>query len=160
LTGRRKSVARRKKTAPQAFVLLRFGWAECEEGPCFECVKTEDADPRLGWPLAVFTDRQAAEARKEQLEREERSALNPFAFVGPTEYDLQNVSSLSVEQFAARLKELAPKARLPRLRRYGHRDWVVWWARHADTLTEDQRQSVWGLLDRLEFYRVLPTEME
>jgi hypothetical protein len=75
------------------------------------------------------------------------------------DYYLRDISSLSAEQFRARLKELAPKARLPRPNRYGERDWVGWWAKYADTLTEEQRQAVWGLLDKLEFYRVLPTEI-
>jgi hypothetical protein len=153
-------VARRKKTNSQAFVLVRLGWEESWEDRGFARVETEDAGRTLGRPLAVFTDKQAAQARKEQLEREERSALNPFLFVASDDYRFQDVSALSREQFAARLKELAPKARLPRPSQYGERDWVGWWEKYADTLTEEQRQSVWELLDKLEFYRVLPTEIE
>jgi hypothetical protein len=153
-------VARRKKTEAQAFVLVRLGWEDRYGERSFTRVETEDQDRTLGRPLAVFTDKRKAEARKEKLEREERAVLDPFTFVGSDEYSLQEVSSLSVEEFEAKLKELAPKARLPRPGRYDERDWTDWWAKYADTLSEEQRQSVWELLDRLEFYQVLPTDME
>jgi hypothetical protein len=154
-------VARRKQKEAQAFVVVRLGWEErYEDDRSFDLVETEDEGRTLGRPLAVFTNKKDADARKEQLEREEREALSPFTFVGRAEYHLRGVTSLSLEQFLAKLKEIAPKARLPKTSKYDERDWNGWWEKYADTLSEEQRQGVWELLDRLELYRVMPTEVE
>jgi hypothetical protein len=153
-------VARRKKADRQAFVLVRLGWEQNYRDRSFSRVWAGEEGQSLGRPVAVFSDRQAAQAHKKELERQERSALDPFTFVGPGDYDLRDVSSLSAEQFAARLEELVPKAPLPQPGEYGEPKWTEWWAKVADTLSDEQRQAVWGLLDRLEFYHVLPTQIE
>jgi hypothetical protein len=153
-------VARKKKSEKQMFLLVRVGWEErYGEDRSFSLVETEDGRP-LGLPLAVFADEKAAKARKAELEAEERQELNPFLFVAGEEYGLQDVSTLSADEFAERVKKLFPKVPLPRAGKYKERDWVGWWEQHADSRTEDQRQAVWGLLDKLEFYKVLPTELE
>jgi hypothetical protein len=153
-------VAKRKKKDSQAFVLVRLGWEERDDRAFSRVLWEDNTERELGRPVAVFTDRESAEARKEHLEREERESLDPFTFLGPDDSYLEEVSSLNADVFAARLKELVPKARLPRAGKYSDRDWAGWWAKHADALSEEQRQAVWGLLDKLEFYHVLPTEVE
>jgi hypothetical protein len=153
-------VARKKKTEKKAFVLVRIGWEErYGTDRSFSPVSTEDGRP-LGLPLAVFADEKSAKARKSELEAHEREELNPFLFVGDEEYTLQEVSSLNAKEFDERLKKLFPGIALPKPSKYEERDWVGWWEQHADARSEEERQAVWALLDRLEFYRVLPTEVE
>jgi hypothetical protein len=154
-------VARKKKSETATFVLVRVGWEEgYAEDRSFSLVETEDGRS-LGLPLAVFAREESARARKAELEAEERQDLNPFLFIGgDPEYSLQQVSTLSEKKFVARLKKLFPKVALPRPGKYQERDWVGWWEKHADSQTEHQRQAVWGLLDKLEFYKILPTELE
>jgi hypothetical protein len=154
-------VARGKKTPKEVFVVVRRGWSEeYGDGWNFAPVRPEQKGRVLGRPVAVYADRAAAEARAEQLEQEARATLNPFVFLGAcSEYELESVTSLPPAEFDARLKERFPKARLPRMTTYEHRDWFGWWSKLADGLTERQRAEVWGLLDRLRFYAVLPAEM-
>ena len=154
-------MAKKKKAPDEAFVVVRRGWSECYGNDWSFYLVSVDDDPKrvLGRPVAVCADKAAAEARAEQLEREARETLNPFVFVGNDEYSLRNVTSLSPEQFADRLKKLFPKARLPKENADEERDWFGWWSKLADGITEEQWSAVWGLLDRLKFYAVMKAEM-
>src|SRR4051794_9569545 len=105
-------------------------------------VRTEDEEV-LGRPVAACADRAEAEALAADLERQAREAVNPFLFVGPDDYVLETASSLSPDEFAARLKGLYPGVRLPRKGKYGARDWYGWWAKLADGLSEEKRAAVW-----------------
>ena len=154
-------MARKKKKDNSAFVVVRLGWTErygADRG--FDLVEPEDDDRTLGRPIAVFNDKAAAEARVAELERQERAVLNPFTFIGSDYYRFGVISSLTAEEFADRMKALAPKARLPKANLDQERDWFGWWEENADGLTEEQRQSVWDLLDRLDLYRVMTAELE
>jgi hypothetical protein len=114
----------------------------------------------LGRPVAAYADRAAAVARAEELECQARETVNPFLFLGTSsEYELRSLTSLSSEEFDARLKKLFPAVRLPRMMQSEYRDWFGWWAKLADRLTEEQRAAVWELLDRLKFYGMLTAEM-
>ncbi len=154
-------MARAKQIAGEVFALVRRGWEENYGDEWnFRRVETGDDDRILGRPIAVFTSRAAAEARKAELEREARGELNPFVFLGDEDYLLEDVTSRTQEEFLAGLKKLYPGVRLPRARKYGERDWIGWWEKLADSLTEEQRQAVWELFDRLEFYGIVTIEAE
>jgi hypothetical protein len=151
----------KKKTAGEVFALVRRGWEEnYGDDWNFRRIETEDDDRTLGRPVAVFADRAAAEARKGELEQEARDELNPFLFLNDEEYLLEEVTSRTQEEFIAAVKKLFPKVRLPRAGKYGQRDWIGWWDKLAGELNEEQRQAIWGLLDRLEFYGIVPIEAE
>ncbi len=152
-------MARRKKAPGELFALVRRGWDESYGDEWnFSRVETGEDDRTLGRPIAVFGDRKAAEARKRELEREARAELNPFVFLNDEEYTLEEVTSRTQKEFIAGVKKLCPKARLPRAGKYGQRDWVGWWEQVANGLSEEQRQAVWGLFDRLEFYGIVTVE--
>jgi hypothetical protein len=152
----------KKKKEGRAYVVVRLGWDECYGADrSFILVQSDDDDCHtLGRPLALFLDKAKAQARRDELERRDRAELNPFLFIGGEEYRLEDVTSLTPAEFAKRMKEIAPKSRLPRANKYDERDWFGWWESNADNLTEAQRQAVWGLLDKLRLYAVMTAEVE
>src|SRR5262249_42055940 len=97
---------------------------------------------------------------RDELERRDRAELNPLLFFGGEAFRIEGVTSLTLEEFAGRMKEIAPGSRLPRPNKYEERDWFGWWESNADKLTDEQRQAVWGLLDKLRLYAVMTAEVE
>lgn len=154
-------MAKRKKVSKEAFVVVRRGWEEgYGDDWSFSEFRPEEQKRVLGRPLVVCADKDAAGARAEELEREARQTLNPFLFVGPNEYTLRSVTSLTAKQFTARLKKLFPESPPPGKNEDEEYDWYGWWAGLADRLSEEQRAAVWELLDRLKFYGVMEAKME
>jgi hypothetical protein len=140
------------------YLIVRLGWRDRYHGG-YDWFRDPDGDPYTdGRPVAAYGDRKAAEARCAALEAEARAGLNPFAFF--EDYWLRDYSSLSPGQFRERLRQLLPGVRLPGKNKYGGREWLPWWERVVDRLTDEQRQAVWGLLNHVRFYAVTSTRLK
>jgi hypothetical protein len=130
-------------------------------------------DPTEGQvPLALYPTRERAEAERRRCEEATRRLVSPFAFPAPHEYctggDYLGVSSLTYTRFLKAARGLGvPLPRLPTTRtvsptghcEYRSGPWLAWWDEHVDTMTEEQREAVWGLLDRLHFHTVVQVEL-
>ena len=151
-------MGKQKAKARSLFLVVRRGWRDRYEGG-YDWFRNDEGRPdKSGRPLAAYSDRAAAEARAAELEAEARATLNPFAFLET--YWLQDYSSLALNHFEQKLRKLLPGIRLPRKDKHGERPWLGWWARVVDRLSDEQRAAVWGLLDRVQFYKVVPSKLD
>src|SRR6478609_3443762 len=96
---------------PILFLVVRIGWrGRYTSG--FDWFRDDKGKPRkTGRPVAAYTGREDAEARRAALEAEARACLNPFAFF--EDYWLDDYSSLPLCEFERRLRKALPGARLP-----------------------------------------------
>ncbi len=105
-------------------------------------------DPEAGAPVKAFTDRTAAEAFRQGLEREARVGRNPFQH-GQELSDLTSLPEGPLRDWLLDAGLTPPKAKLNLTVLSG------WWGHHEEELTELQRDKVWEALDRLRFYIVV-----
>jgi hypothetical protein len=150
-------MARKKTNKPALYLVVRVGWRRWYRGG-YEWFRGDDGPCRSGRPIAAFAERAPAEARRAGLEAEARARLSPFNFLET--HWLADYSSLPLEEFGKRLKKILLDVRLPRNWRQEKTDWAKWWDGVADRLSEEQREAVWALFDRLHFYAVVQTELE
>jgi hypothetical protein len=106
-----------------------------------------------GDPIRTFRDRGRAEAYRMELERAARreKGICPFDING---LGLEDQTSLSESEFRRRLSAAGIDG--PGVGEY----FRSWWDDVEATLTEEQRDLVWDLLDLAQFYRVEETEIE
>jgi hypothetical protein len=103
-------------------------------------------------PKGLCQDRTTAEAWARAAEQELRQSLSPFSLG----IDLDRITSLGGHGFRKRLAELQiPEVdNMPPNDEPWGGDWARWWARVADRLTDEQRNAVWDLFDRLKLVEV------
>jgi len=153
-------MARTRKGRCKVHCVVRLGWRFMSDNHCdrLRDVKDNVAVPAsAGWPVAIFTDRAAAEARHNELEREARALLNPFRFVEP--YWLHHFTSLDRDELLEALRCLAPDTAPPEPHPYDGYDWLGWWDRNVGRLSDQQREQAWQLLDKVHFYEVVETRL-
>ncbi len=108
-------------------------------------------------PVRLFSDRAAAEALRDEIERTIRETTNPF--------DLgHDPTSMGATEFVNRLWGLGVTPPQPDVGRrgktYHDTDWRAWWRETAPGLTLEQIEGVWGLLDRLRLVEVVELPLD
>jgi hypothetical protein len=155
-------MARKKseKPAPVAslFLVQRLAWS-VGVMPTSRQVHYEHADKDGGVAVAACASRERAEALAERLTAQARRELSPFWFMFPGA--LEDVSTLRAATWARYLKALGLKA--PTKRSFPDGDdvnWQGWFDCVAGGLSDEQRQGVWELCDRLKLYEVVEVAVE
>jgi hypothetical protein len=105
------------------------------------------ADARV--PVALFAERAAADAFRDQMNTECRQALNPFVFADPTAGAATSFGRAELDHLRLPLPIPAGDRRA---------EWVEWWDLCQDETTDEQRTAVWGLCDR-PLFEVLRVEV-
>jgi hypothetical protein len=134
---------------------------------CF--CRNENGDPTEAVvPLSLHATRDAAEAEARRLEAEARHLVSPFAFF-PPHNDLAALSSLPFDQFQAEARRLKlfpdhrGKDALVNLggvwMDFNPDVWLTLWDECVDNMSDQQREAVWRLLDRLSFHQVVEVEL-
>jgi hypothetical protein len=110
--------------------------------------------------LRMLASEEAAHAFAEEVRLTIRREINPAAMW----FDLRDVTSLGIDELCLRVAELGLPLP-PESWNAGYREpWPVrswndfcdWWAACIHRMSEEQRDGVWALLDRLELVRVTP----
>jgi hypothetical protein len=106
-----------------------------------------------GSPVQTFLSRDKAEAYRREKEctaRKRGELTNPFWFQG---LDWDDWSSLSQAAFDRRVSELGVEP-------LGRRPPYDWWDKIEGDLTDEQRNVIWDLLDRVQLFEVVETTVE
>lgn len=102
-------------------------------------------------PTKTFLSREKAEAYRKTLEPEARCFDNPFEVEG---LSLEEWTSLSKAEFDAALRKL-------KLNPPEHDDYFSWWTDElGGRVSAKQRNGVYDLLDKVQFFEVVETEIE
>ncbi len=127
-----------------------------------------NGDPTEGVvPLALYATRGAAEADAGWREAEARRVASPFDFPG-YHHNIWYVTSREFPAFREGAERLGLYPRGKKRGRWGGGEWDrymphCWadlWDECVDELTDEQRDGVWGLLDRLHFYEVVEVTLD
>jgi hypothetical protein len=148
-----------------AYLLQRPAF-EPEGGIC----TNGNGDPTEGVvPLALYATTEAAESARRSREQAARLLVSPFAFP-PPHYSLFDITKLSFEQLKARVARLGlplpvrPKGTPVRpelgVTEYWPELWLAWWEEHVDAMSDEQREGLWALLDRLKLFTVAGVKVE
>lgn len=108
-------------------------------------------------PDRVFVSKAAARKYAEQLNRELRGLVNPFA----DDTDVEWLMSRGEKGLVALVKKLrlpAPKKDNPH--GYAYIDWEKWWDENYFNITDAQRDAIWDALDKYNWYTVKETTLE
>jgi hypothetical protein len=149
-------MARKRKVEPgkrKVYVVERLSWHFwCDDGnqPC--CNSGEEQG---GVPVEVFANQSRARALCKDLERQARAEVCPFQF---HHAEPEMLSSKSEKEFHKAIRRIGLP--LPTAPEGGYVNWYHWWQGVEPTLTPDQREAVWDLLDQVQFYRVGSCELE
>ena len=111
-----------------------------------------------GVPVGAFVTRAEASKYATELMAEARRELNPFLFVCD---ELCGIVEGGEDDLLAALAQLdLPEPTHEMRSSVGIRyiDWPRWYDDLADTLTDEERDAIWALLDRVELYRVVEVE--
>jgi hypothetical protein len=98
--------------------------------------------------VGTFSTFDEAEAERRLKEGEVRKRVNPFACGQSLSYQ----THLPEPIFLDWLRDVSLEPPEPA---DGQRDWVGWWDRLRDKLSEEQIAHVWAGLDRIGFYEVI-----
>jgi hypothetical protein len=138
-------MARTRQTV-EVFVVRKHHWWYNDE---YDSIISSD-------PILTFRDREKAEKRRQELERQvrrgevDRGHYNPFQMAG---LDLSDMTSLDDSQLAAAVEALG-------LEPADHGYWHSWWYENYDDFTPQQREALWGLFDQISFYEVVSDVIE
>jgi hypothetical protein len=107
-------------------------------------------------PERVFATQAAARAFAEERNRELRQLVNPFEMYGPDS---------TAKGGEKALLALVQKLGLPAPKKAASYDssravWEKWWDRHYFDMTDPQRDAVWDVLEKYNWYKVKPTKVE
>jgi hypothetical protein len=120
---------------------------------------TNRADLRLV-PVALFSDRTAAEREANRLIAEVRERQNPFRFG----FDYGYVIGLPFGELFRHVESLglAPPLCPPDDLWYREKTpiWSAWWDENCPNWTREQHAAAWELLYRIRFYEVTEIELE
>jgi hypothetical protein len=153
------------ETGPTAYLLQRPAFDP--EGPfCTDHI----GDLTEGVvPLGLYPTREQAEAARQRCEAEARRLVSPFAFP-PPHYSLLHLTRLSYAQLKKATRRLGldpavrPKGTIVRpqlgVTEYWPELWLRWWDERVDAMTDEQREGVWALLDRLRLCSVEEVTLE
>ena len=110
--------------------------------------------PSYTEPDRIFTEKKAAQAHADELNREIRAIANPFNYNDP------NRSVKGGEKtFIALVKKL--KLPVPKKQKdYNYIDWEEWWDRHYFDMTEAHREAIWDAQTKYLWYKVKETTLE
>lgn len=136
---------------PRYFVVQRRGWHEYEGVFSWR-------DDDTGMPVRVFATKKAAKRFCQQQTRADRRHLSPFRF---EHGEIDCLSSLETDEAmgdAVRKLGLEPPAGVQE-DTYIEFLWQTWWDANAGDWTPEQRDAIWDLCDKLEFYIITPKAM-
>ena len=146
-------VVPRKKTL---YVVQRVAWCPLPNenlgrGVCEQCRSAE------GFPVRAFETNARATNYVKHLTREARRVLNPFQF---TYHHVTELMDADEKHLISTIAELGLPLPTPASHKWSVEfiDWPAWYDDLADTLTNEERDTVWQHLDRLELYRVVEVE--
>lgn len=114
-------------------------------------------DEEFTIPVRGFDTRIEAETCCRELEAKVRQEVSPFRFSD----DLNLVTRLGETEFFEQLTAL--NISLPTKKQSPYGEYIIlsdWWENIVGTLTDEQREGVWDLLDLLTFYTVAETTLE
>lgn len=132
------------------YVVRRLSWgSDSEDDICF----SPTGEERVGVPVRVFFDRDAADAFCRDREASARHAVPPGRAVG---YELPEP-----DEFADGVRELGLTPPESEYDDYLYGDEILrWWETVAADATPEQRAGVWELLKDVRFYDVVETTLE
>jgi hypothetical protein len=147
------NVASKKKL----YLVQRLAWCTSHNEDLGRgvCQQHESAE---GVPVRAFGTRVEAKRFAERLTAEARRELNPFQF---TYQDIEAIMDWDDEELDTELRKRnlpTPTIGVHPTRGGDFIDWPRWYDEIADTLTVEEREGIWNLLDRLELYRVVEVE--
>lgn len=149
----------RKKAKGGIYLVQRMSWTVWDDDGRGQCTRHEEDQ---GVPVRAFRSEAAAQAYCAELEAEARRELNPFQF------HHGEIGLLTADEDEDRFLEGVARLGLeaPTSERYHNEnnpdyvDYAVWWDAVQATLTPEQREGVWSLLDDLCLYVVVETTLE
>jgi hypothetical protein len=135
-------------TTPRiAYVVQKVGWTFNDQWYYRDGQEDDE-------PIIAYATRERAEAERLRLERAEwKEAGSPLSYGAY----LENVSSLTEAEFIERLEALGLMP--DRLRGERHIYWRDWWEMIEDDLTDEQREALWLMMDRLHLFEVVEVEV-
>jgi len=130
-----------------AYVVQRVGWTFNDQW-YYRDGKEDDV------PLVAYATRDRAEAERMRLERVAWKEAG-----SPLDYGcgIESVSSMSEAEFQAFLETI--DLFTEELRGGRDLDWGDWWDAVEDTLTDDQREAIWEMMDKLRLFEVVEVEV-
>jgi len=137
-------MARSKTKRVKAYVVHQRQWWYNDE-------YHQPFDP--GTPVKTFLSREKAEVyrrEKECITRKKGELTNPFWLQG---CDWGDWSSLSQAEFDRQMRTLGVEP-------LGRTSPYDWWEDIVDDLTDEQRNRIWDLLDQINLFEVVETEIE
>jgi hypothetical protein len=90
-------------------------------------------------PVALFANRDSANALRDQMNAESRGTLNPFVFLAEDPNSVFHRKDLEALRLPLPLPEHIP---------YRQSEWIEWWDLCQDEVTDEQRAAVWQQCDR------------
>lgn len=123
--------------------------------------QVDQCEYNLTVPTKAFVMRSEAEKVKRKLEESARKEICPFALAEGLEDDYQERTSLSAEQILQKLGEWnIPKPKARKSHGYKYYEWTKWWHQVVDQLSDEQREAVWSIFDKVEFYKIAECDLE
>ncbi len=145
----------------RAFQVVRLGWDEeddpnCGSGHFYNDNYNNDSSlPKGGVLVRAFLLKEDAERLRDELEVEYRGIADPFRFDLPrTPEGVEDNDHTSEVLTKLGLAPPAITAAFNSDYYYRRRLYAVWWDRHADGLTPEQHDALWGLFADLRFHEV------
>lgn len=140
-------------------VVIRLGWfsARFEQRAVFRHWSPVSPGQVCGVPVRAFENCAAAEACAWDLDIDARRWLNPFRFGHP-----RDLTTLREGPYRAMLADLGldmPSGGWDQFDSTQQPVWAAWYEHAACLLTDDQRETVWDLLDQLRFHQVVDLEL-
>ena len=139
------------------YLVQRLAWRPVGDRD-FRRGMCEQHEPAEGVPVGAFETRANASKRAKELTALARQELNPFQFT------FHRVEPLMEEGDEESLLAALDKMGLPVPTKMiptkwsDCLDWPAWYDEIVESLTDDEREAIWNLLDSLALYRVVAVE--
>lgn len=150
-----------------AYLVVRVGLnTDSWDARCQPVIYTEeryqprtDADEgSVRVPVAILTDRNAAQRERSRREATARELLNPFWLLYG---DLESLTSLPEADLHERIRALGIAPPVPIRGAFGERmDWAAWWDAESPNWTAARCSAVWDALDKVKLFEVIECELE
>jgi hypothetical protein len=119
-----------------------------EWAPDFEVFRCPN--PEQGRPVKLFANKRSAEQFRTECEAKARQVRNPFR-LGE---DLEDLTSMPPGVFHDWLADAGIAS--PLVKPFDQAGWFYWW--QSEDLTDEQRARIWQVLDKVQFFTVVPVE--
>jgi hypothetical protein len=131
----------------KVYVVLQVGWEYNDED--FYPVVQEENEGAQGVPVKAFRSREAAEAYRQERERDARAGCNPFTYCSDEEA-LYDLNEESLEQLR---RDLSAEV-LPPTGGLWHQ-LGAWWDENGAALPQALQDHAWDTLYRVPFFEVI-----